>query len=153
MSPSPKTGFLGSAVRRPVTLLVSLVALIVIGVIAYRRIPVEMMPQGIQDNGLQIIVLHPGASAEENESKVVRVIEEQIRTLSGVEDVYSSAREDRASVEVIYDRGVDMSSAKAELRDRLERARTQLPDTVERVIVWSWDNSELPLMWLAVLHP
>lgn len=153
MSSGLQAGMLGAAVRRPVTLLVSLVTLIVIGVIAYQRIPVEMMPQGIQDNGLQIVVLHPGASAEENESKVVRVIEEQIRTLSGVEDVYSSAREDRASVEVIYDRGVDMSTAKAELRDRLERARTQLPSTVERVIVWSWDNSELPLMWLAVLHP
>ena len=153
MSHAPELGVLGAAVRRPVTLLVSLVALIVVGVIAYQRIPVEMMPQGIQDNGLQIIVLNPGASAEENESKVVRVIEEQVRTLGGVEDVYSSAREDRASVEVIYDRGVDMSTAKAELRDRLERARTQLPSTVERVIVWSWDNSELPLMWLAVLHP
>lgn len=146
-------GLLGGAVRRPVTLLVTLVALLVISAIAYLRIPVEMMPQGIRDNGLQIWVQHPGASAEENESKVVRVIEEQIRTLSGVEDVYSTAREDSATVEVIYDRGTDMAQAKAELRDRIERARTQLPTTVERVMVWSWDNSELPLMWLAVLHP
>jgi multidrug efflux pump subunit AcrB len=146
-------GLLGGAVRRPVTLFVTLVAMLVIGAIAYQRIPVAMMPDGIQDNGLQIWVSHPGSSAEENESKVVRVIEEQIRTLSGIDDVYSSAREGRASVEVIYDRGVDMTVAKAELRDRLERAQTQLPDTVERVGIWSWNNSELPLMWLAVLHP
>ncbi|HIG11161.1 MAG: efflux RND transporter permease subunit [bacterium] len=150
---SPKSsGFLGASVGRPVTLLVTLAALLVIGVIAYQRIPLEMMPAGIQNNGLQIFISHPGSSAEENEAKVVRVIEERIRTLSGIDDIYSSSREDGASMEIIYDRGVDMKLAKAELRDSLERARALLPDSVDRVLVWSWDNSALPLMWLAVLH-
>ncbi len=153
MSAEQGGGLLGGAVRRPVTLFVTLMALLVIGAIAYSRIPVEMMPQGIQNNGLQIWVEHPGSSPEENEAKVVRIIEEQIRTLSGVEDVFSAAQEGGASINVNYSRDVEMKAAKAELRDRLERASTQLPDTVERVTVWSWNNSELPLMWLAVLHP
>ncbi|MFT7667391.1 MAG: multidrug efflux pump subunit AcrB [Planctomycetota bacterium] len=152
MTSKPHSKWLGGAVRRPVMLFVIMAALMVISTIAYIRIPVEMMPKGMQDNGLRVIVVNPGASAHENETKVSRVIEEQIRTLSGIRDVWSSSREDRATVRVYYERDIDMDVAKAELRDRLERARTQLPDTVERVVVWSWDNDQMPLMWLAVLH-
>ncbi len=96
-------GLLGGAVRRPVTLLVTMVALMVIGVIAYQRIPVEMMPDGIRWNGLFLMVSHPGSSAEENEARVVRVIGEQIRTLSGIDEVSSTSSEDRATIQVMYD--------------------------------------------------
>ena len=152
MKTTASSRFLGAAVRRPVTLFVTMAALLVIAVIAYVRIPIEMMPSGMRDNGLRVIVVHPGASAQENETKVCRVIEEQIRTLSGIEDVYSTAQEDRAVIRVNYVRDIDMDIAKAELRDRLERARTQLPDTVERMVVWSWDNDQMPLTWMAILH-
>jgi len=142
----------GAAARRPVTLFVTMVALLVIAVISYVRIPIEMMPSGMRANGLMVFVAHPGASAEENETKVCRIIEEQIRTLSGIEDVWSTSAEDQARIRVNYVRDIDMDIAKAELRDRLERARTQLPDTVQRIVIWSWDNDQMPLTWLAVLH-
>ncbi|MFT7486260.1 MAG: HAE1 family hydrophobic/amphiphilic exporter-1, partial [Candidatus Paceibacteria bacterium] len=152
MSSTAHRSWIGAAVRRPVTLFVTMAAMLVIAVIAYARIPIEMMPKGLRDNGLRIIVLNPGSSAQENESKVSRLIEEQIRTLSGIEDVYSFSSEDRAVIIVNYIRDIDMDTAKAELRDRLERVRGQLPDTVDRVVVWSWDNDQMPLMWLAILH-
>jgi len=133
-------------------LFVTMAALVVVSVIAYVRIPVEMMPQGLRDNGLRVIIANPGASAQENDDKVTRIVEEQIRTLPGIDEVWSSSSEDRAVVRVDYQRDVDMDVAKAELRDRLERARAQLPDSVERVVVWSWDNDQMPLMWLAILH-
>lgn len=151
-APHSTSSLLGGAVRRPVMLFVMMTALLVISLIAYVRIPVEMMPQGMRANGLRVIVANPGSSANENETKVSRVIEEQIRTLSGIEDVRSSSSEDRAVIRVNYVRDIDMDIAKAELRDRLERARGQLPDSVERIVVWSWDNDQMPLMWLAILH-
>ncbi len=144
--------WLGRAVRRPVTLFVTMAAMLVVSVIAYLRIPVEMMPSGMRDNGLRVIIPNPGASAQENEREVARVIEEQVRTLAGIEEIHTTASEDRVTIRVEYEREVDMDLAKAELRDRLERARPQLPDTVERIVVWSWDNDQMPLMWLALLH-
>ena len=144
--------WLGQAVRRPVTLFVTMVAMLVVSVIAYQRIPVEMMPSGMRDNGLRIIVPNPGASAQENEREVARVIEEQVRTLGGIEEIHTTASEDSVRIRVEYEREVDMDLAKAELRDRLERARPQLPETVQRIVIWSWDNDQMPLMWLAILH-
>ncbi len=140
------------AVTRPVTLLVTFLTLIVVGVIAYARIPLEMMPGGIQSDRLTVIAWNPGASAEENEAKVVRPLEEQIRTMGGIADVYSWSDEDQARIEVHFERGADIDLARAELRDRIERTRPELPDELERVQIWSWNDGDLPLMWFALLH-
>jgi len=146
-------GFYARLVRRPVALLVIFVALLVIGVLAYVRIPVQLMPDGFVEPGLQVWIANPGASALENEQKVVRVIEEQLRTLSGIEELDSSSSDDSAFTFVRFDGGVDMELAKAEVRDRVERARPQLPATVQEVGVYSWSNASLPILWFAILHP
>lgn len=146
-------GFFGETVRRPVALLVIFITLIVIGLISYSRIPLQMMPSGLTDPGLWVQIPNPGASAQENEEKVARVIEQQIRTLSGIKSVRSSSSDDRVAISVNYENEVNMDLAKAELRDRIERARPSLPDSVDRIFVWSWSNDQLPIMWLAILNP
>ncbi|MCC7012570.1 MAG: efflux RND transporter permease subunit [Planctomycetes bacterium] len=146
-------GFYDALVRRPVALLVIFVALSVIGVISYVRIPVQMMPDGLVEPGLQIFVVNPGASAQENEEKVVRILEEQIRTLPGIEEIQSTANDDSAWSYVQFDANTDMELAKAELRDRIERARPQLPSSVQEVGVYSWSNENMPIVFFAILHP
>ncbi len=145
-------GFFTGAVRRPVALSVAFLTLMVVGAIAYARIPVEMMPSGFAANQLYVWITHPGASAQENEREVVRPIEEQIRTLSGIDHVYSRASPDEVGISIVYASSVDMDLAKAELRDRLERVRPTLPDTLNRIFVWAWDQSEWPTVWFAVTY-
>jgi multidrug efflux pump subunit AcrB len=146
-------GFFAGAVRRPVALLVAFATLIVIGVIAYRRIPIQLLPDGWTAPQLWIYIPHDGADAEENEEKVARVIEEQLRTLSGVES-YESESDDRSvQIGVDFDSSLDMDFAKAEVRDRIERARPELPDTVDRIFIWSEDGSAMPISWFGILHP
>ncbi|MCC6408293.1 MAG: efflux RND transporter permease subunit [Planctomycetes bacterium] len=147
------SGFFGALVRRPVTLIVLFVSLIVIGLICYQRIPVQMMPEGITEPGLWISAANPGASAKENEEKVARVLEEEIRTLAGVENLYSSSRDGFVNLQVEFNARVSMDLAKAEVRDRIERARAKLPNTVREVQLFSWSQSDLPVMFFAILHP
>jgi multidrug efflux pump subunit AcrB len=154
ISPEPiPDGFFGALVRRPVALLVIFTALCVVGVIAYVRIPLQMMPDGFVDAQLQIWASNPGASAAENETKVARVIEEQLRTLTGIESIESGSSDDSVWVEVTFDVGQDMDIARAEVRDRIERARPLLPASVTEVGLWSFSQSALPVMFFALLHP
>lgn len=157
MSESPpdpsavRPGMAATLVDRPVGLLVAFVTLIVIGVIAYVRIPLQLLPSGIQGTRLMVFVNHPGSSAPENEEKVARVLEEQIRTLSDLEDMWSRSGEGSVFMRVAFNGTTQMEVAKAELRDRIERATPQLPDTVERVSIWSHDDGEPPIMFFALL--
>jgi len=138
-------------VHRPVGVLVAFVTLLVIGVIAYTSIPIQMLPGGLSGTRLSIWVTHPGSSAAENEDKVARIIEEQFRTLPGLDSVYSRSSEGSVYFGVRFNGQADMDLAKAELRDRIERARPQLPETVDRINVWANDDGDLPVMWFAIL--
>ncbi|MEM7518752.1 MAG: efflux RND transporter permease subunit, partial [Planctomycetota bacterium] len=149
---SAARGFYALCVRKPVALLVLFATLIVIGGISYQRIPLQMMPAGMDQPGLWVEVSHPGSSAAENERKVARVLEEQFRTLQGIERVSSRSSDGEVGFDVTYRSDVDMDICKAELRDRIERARPLMPESVDRIFVWSWSNDQMPIMWLAVTN-
>jgi HAE1 family hydrophobic/amphiphilic exporter-1 len=151
--PAGEQGFFAALVHRPVTLLVLFITLMVIGVIAYARIPLQLMPEGIVEPGLQIYAIHPGSSAEENEEQVARALEEELRTISGVGEISSTSSDDQVSLSVRFDAHTDMDLAKAEVRDRIERARPKLPTTVREIGIWSWSQSDMPVMFFAMLHP
>jgi len=149
----PQTGFFAGLIERPVTLLVLFIALLVVGGIAYSRIPLLLMPDGMVEPGLWVDASNPNASAQENEEKVARPLEEQLRTMAGVERISSTSHEHGAGMWVAFDANIDMDLAKAEVRDRIERARAQLPDTVTEVGIYSFSTDSFPIMWMAMLHP
>jgi len=148
---SPRPGLHATLTRRPVGLLVIFLTLILIGVIAYLKIPLQLLPGGVSGTRLSVYVMHPGSSAAENEEKVARVIEEQFRTLPNLDNVWSRSGEGSVMLGVAFSGSTNMDLAKAELRDRVERARPQLPDTVDRIAIWSHDDGDLPIMFLALL--
>jgi HAE1 family hydrophobic/amphiphilic exporter-1 len=145
--------FLDGVVRRPVALLVVFATLIVIGVITYVRIPIQMLPEGFTSPQINLYVDHEGADAEENEQEIARVLEEQVRTLSGVENYESESEADGVFLSIDFDSAMDMDLAKAEVRDRIERARPLMPDTVERIFLWSEDGGSMPIGFFGILHP
>jgi len=149
---SSKRDFFSFSVRRPVGLFVAFITLMVIGVISYSRIPLQLLPEGFTDDSVQIWVPNPGASARENEEKVARVVEEELNTLQGVKRLRSSSSDDVVQMSITFQSTVDMDLAKAEVRDRLERARPKLPATTEQIGMWSESGGSLPLSFFSVTH-
>ena len=146
-----RPGLTAALVDRPVGLLVVFVTLIVIGVIAYTRIPLQLLPDGISGTRLTVWVNHPGSSASENEENVARPLEEQFRTLPDLKEFSSSSGEGSVRLRVVFNGAGDMDLAKAEVRDRIERARPGLPNTVDRIFVWASDSGQPPIMFFALL--
>ncbi|MFT4542099.1 MAG: multidrug efflux pump subunit AcrB, partial [Planctomycetota bacterium] len=149
--PSQGRGFFAVSVRRPVGFLVAYLTLILTGALAYRNIPIQLLPSGLQGTRLQVWIDHPGSSASENEEKVTRLLEDQFQTLPGLADFWSTSRDSGVFIGVKFNGAADMNLAKAELRDRIERARPLLPTTVQRIFVWANDDGDPPVMWFALL--
>ena len=145
------SGFLAVIVARPVALSVTFVTLIVIGVIAYLRIPLQLVPDGFAAPQVNIWVPNRGASAGENEKEVAKVLEDQLETLTGVESLESWSDQDGTFVYIQFSGTADMDLAKAEVRDRVERARPLLPDTVEQIGTWTESSSSMPISFFGIL--
>ena len=82
---------------------------------------------------------------------MARVLEEQFRTLPSIAEISSYSSNDRVRIRVKYDGEADTELAKAELRDRIERARPELPEEVDRIRVWASDDGDMPIMWFALV--
>ncbi len=141
------------AFDRPVTVLVGFVALLVLGLLAYARIPIQMMPEGFEPRFLWVRVPFPNATPAETDDLVVRPIEEQLSTISGLTKIDSRASSSFASFELEFAPSIPMSDAYADVVDRIERALPDLPADVERYWVFKFNPSDQPILWTGLTFP
>ena len=141
------------SVDRPVTIVMMLLALLVVGSIAYVRIPLGLLPSGLEGRWLHVWIPYANATATEVEEKIARPLEEAFATLSGSDRVHTSSRRDGCTANLQFLAQTDMQEAYAQVRDRLDRLMPELPDDVDRVWVQRWNMDDHPIMWMgAYLH-
>ena len=139
------------SVSRPVTVVMSLVALLVVGYIAYTRIPLTLFPSGFDYPRLFAWAHYPNAGAVEVEQKVVRHLEEAVAQVSRVKRIRSNAYNSGGNVQVEFQKGTDLQLAFAEMKDRLDRVMPELPDEIEQLWVRRWDQNDIPIMDGAII--
>ncbi len=133
---------------RPVTVIMAVAALLVVGVVAYTRIPLDLVPGGLEGDRLYVRAGYADASPAEVEREVTRPLEEAIATVPRVGRVISGANRGGAWANVQFLPGTDMHEAYADLRDRIDRAMPELPEEIERVQVLRWNQDDWPVMWI-----
>ncbi|GIX33796.1 MAG: transporter [Lysobacterales bacterium] len=133
------------AVRRPVATAMAYVSLLVVGMIAAFRLPLEYFP-AIAAPFLFIQVPYPGATPEEVEQRITRPIEEAIASLRGVEEIRSQSTSEGANVFVLFRFGEDIAVRAVEARDRLDAVRGELPEDVRRINIFRWNSGDAPIL-------
>lgn len=141
------------SVGRPVTIVMSFLALMVLGAIAWVRMPVEMMPGSYELPMLWVWVPYGDSTPRETEQQVLAPLEEQVSTAPGIKSMRGYARSGNAQLTLEFHRSVDMDVAYNAVVDRLERAMVDLPDDVERYWIYRWDPSDEPVMWAGMAIP
>jgi len=140
------------ALKKPVTVVMTLVALLVIGYISYDQISVELMPAGFTPPFLGIWVPYPNSNPQEVEEQIAKHIEEQVQTVSGVRHIRSSSSRNGCWTFVRFVQEYDMDIAYAQLRDRMDRIKTDIPSDIERIFIRKWSNDDSPIMWIALIQ-
>ncbi|MDS4019799.1 MAG: efflux RND transporter permease subunit [Candidatus Competibacter sp.] len=135
-------------IKRPVLATVMSLAIILIGVIAFLRLPVREYPN-IDAPVVSVRTVYPGASAEIIESQVTQPLEDSLAGIEGVRTIKSVSREEvsQITVELVLERDVD--AAANDVRDRVARVRGQLPDEVKDPVVAKVEADAQAILWLA----
>ena len=121
------------ALRRPVTTLMTFVAVSLIGIISAWLLPLEMFPD-IRFPGLQVRIPYDGSTPEEVEQLITRPAEEALATLSGVNELRSTSSETGSELIVLFDWDRDPAAIAFEVRTKLESIRHQFPPTANRIL-------------------
>ncbi len=135
-------------IRRPVFATVLSLLIILVGVVAYDRLPVREYPR-IDEPVVTVETKYPGASSEIIESQVTKPLEDSIAGIEGVDVLTSISRPEQSQITVRFRIERDPDSASADVRDRVARVRAKLPTTIEEPVIAKVEADANPIIWLA----
>lgn len=141
------------ALDRPITVLMGFVALLVLGFVAWTRIPIQMMPDGFEPGFMWVRVNYPGSAPVETDEKIVGPVTAHLSTVAGIASLRSFADADGAGFAVELHGSVDADEAYNDVVDRLERALLDMPDDVDRYGIYRYDPNDQPVIWAGVQIP
>ncbi|MEX0843168.1 MAG: efflux RND transporter permease subunit, partial [Gemmatimonadota bacterium] len=137
---------LTSFALRHLTSVVMLFVLIAIaGFVAYVNIPKESAPQ-VAIPMLVVNTIYPGVSPADIETLVTRPLEDELNTISDVQEMLSTSVEGYSSITVEFATSVDMNDALQQVREKVDLARPELPSDAEDPSIVEIDVSEAPIM-------
>lgn len=135
-----------TSLRRPVTVVMFFLSLIVIGAIASVRLPLEQFPE-INAPFMMVSLPYAGSTPQEIERTLVRPVEETLATLPGIKRMRAQARADGGSIFMEFsDWNRDIAIAASEARDRIDAIRADLPDDFQRYYVFKFSTTDEPVL-------
>ena len=137
------------ALQRPVTTVVTFVALALVGLIASRLLPLEKFPD-IEFPGIFIQIPYEGSTPEEVERRITRPVEEALATLTGVERMQSESTESMAQIFLQFGWDQQMGSKGIEARAKVDSIRHELPADVRRILVFTGSLGDQPVLQLRI---
>lgn len=138
------------AIRRPLTMLMIVLGLIILGLNGYTLLKVDRYPE-LNLPFVAAIVIYPGASPTDIEIEVVKPIEDAVAGVSGLDYMQSTARESVGIVLAAFKTNVNADQAAIDVQRALDNV--SLPDDAETPIIYKADIGAMPIMNLAINGP
>ena len=140
-----------TSINQPVFATMVMVALLVLGIFSYNRLPVEQMPD-VSNPFVFVNVSYPGASPEQVENDLIKPIENVLNTVNGVKKIYATTREGTGFLQAEFRLSTDMGSATQEVRDKIAQIRPGFPREAKDPLVSRADwQDQQPVVNLAVV--
>ena len=124
-------------------------ALIVFGVLGYNRLGVDQFPN-MEFPVVTVTAQLEGAAPEVMEEDCTEILEEQLNTIGGLRSLRSSSFHGAATVVAEFDLERDLDQATQDVRDKVARARWELPKELEPPVVDKINMSNRPIIWIPI---
>ncbi len=141
-----------AAFSRNRAVILLLLFFLISGILAYRAIPKEAEP----DVAIPIIYVsmsHEGISPEDSERLLIRPMETELQSIAGVRDITSTASEGHGSVLLEFDAGFDPGTALADVREKVDVAKTKLPGDTDDPVVNEINVALFPVLTVSLAGP
>lgn len=137
------------SVKKPYTVLVAVVLVIVLGVVSFTRMTTDLLPS-ISLPYVIVMTTYVGASPETVETVVTKPVEASMATVSNIESISSVSNENYSTVILEFAQSTDMNAASLEIRENLDQIKSYWDDSVGNPIIMKLNPDMLPVMIAAV---
>jgi len=137
------------SVKRPVTIAMAALVLILFGVVSFTRMSIDLMPK-MDLPIMAVMTNYDGAGPEEVEERVTKPLESSMASISGMSGITSISSAGSSVVMIMFDYGTNLDSATNDVRDALEFAKMILPEEAQDITILKLDINSMPIITLGV---
>lgn len=137
------------AIRRPATIIILMIAIVVVGVLGYTQLATNLLPD-ITYPMVKVYVTWRGATPEEIEDNIATVIERKVATVDNLDYMETQCTEGLYALQVNFTYNADRDIAYQDVLSKLGQVRKNLPKDAEEPLVFKADPSQLPVMDLLI---
>ena len=137
------------SIKRPVVCIVLALIVVIVGVLAFTRLPVREYPN-TESPVVSVSASYPGAAAEVVETQITDPIEEQLSSIDGVRLMRSDSGAGRANISLEFDLRRNIDEAANDVRDKIGRVIDRLPQEVDAPSVEKADSDSDPVLTISM---
>lgn len=137
------------SVKRPYTVLVGVILVLVLGFVSYTHMQTDLLPDMTLPYAI-VYTTYPGASPEEVESGVTRPVEQAMATISNIENINSISSENISMVILEFAQTANMDAVTIEMRESLDQIEGYFDDSVGSPVIMKLNPDMMPVMVAAV---
>ncbi|MBR2063973.1 MAG: efflux RND transporter permease subunit [Bacteroidales bacterium] len=136
------------AVNNPVTTSLVFIALAIFGIFSLINISLDRFPK-FDANVVMVMSSYPGASAEDIETNLTKVLENSLNGVSDLKNLSSTSKENISLITLEFVEGVDIDVATNDVRDKLDMVNSVLPDGASLPVIFKFSADDMPIMIMA----
>ena len=141
--------FISLIVRRPITILMIIISVLILGLISLSRLSIDSMPN-MQMPYISVHTRYRNAGPEEIEKSITKIVEGAVATVNNIKNITSYSRENSSDVMVEFNWGVNLREASEDIREALERIYDLLPDNADKPNIRKFATDDTSLMEVAI---
>lgn len=138
-----------TAIDKPVTTILIFVAVIIIGIFSYIKLPIDQFPQ-IDPPYIMVMTTYPGANASEIETNVTKLMENSLNSVDGLKEMTSRSKDNMSVITMEFEWGWNLDEASNDVRSYIEMAKDNLPDGASTPIIFKLSSSSMPIAQYAI---
>ncbi|WP_436416561.1 efflux RND transporter permease subunit [Petrimonas sp.] len=139
-----------SAVRNPISTALIFIGIMLIGVLFYTQLPLDMFPE-IEMNQVTVITSYPGAGSDDVETNVTRPLEDVLNSTENLKKITSQSKDNISLITLEFNYGTKIESSVNDVRDKLEMAKSFLPDDATDPIIFKFSTDMIPVTIMSAM--
>lgn len=138
-----------TAINKPVTTILIFVAVIVLGVFSYLKLPIDQFPE-MDPPYVTVMTTYAGASASEIETNVTKLLENSLNSVDGLKELTSTSKDNISMVMMEFEWGTDLDEAINDVRSYIDMTKDELPDGCSNPFIFKFSSSAMPIIQYAI---
>ncbi|MDD4971377.1 MAG: efflux RND transporter permease subunit [Paludibacter sp.] len=137
-----------SSVRKPVMTSIIFIAVVILGLFSYNKLPIDLMPK-IESNSIMVMTTYEGASASDVETNVTRPLESSLNAVSNLKNITSTSKENRSIITMEFEYGLDLNVVTNDIRNKLDLVKSYMPAGAGNPIIFKLSTDMIPVIMLS----